>query len=636
MTKNMDPSGFSQRQSSTNHGSQRQHLDHKRPWRRVTSLASGLGVAALLLASCASQSASQSATNRSTSSSHTGGIASYALGPGDQFSWILPLENEANYENYDSNVANGLFRPLYYVGGAGTTGINYGLSIGKPPVYSNHDTVVTINLQHNYTWSNGVPVTTKDIRFFFELEAAGAKNGDYAPYLPGRMPDDITSVTYQGPYQFTLHLNHAYNPVWFTGNQLTWIYPLPVQRWDKTCLTCQVTNAAGTLTGATRVVDFLYKESAQLSTYATNPLWKVVDGPWKLTGYDPTTYHAVFQRNQRYTGAGKPKLAGYQIYSFTSSTAELDALRSGVIDFGYLPTSDLSLTSYFVHHGYVVKPWKVFYDNIAELGYTGPYRHLVDQLYLRQALQHLVDEKLYLSTTLHGNGMLDYGSAPLYPGSNYVSPALHHDPYPYSVSQARALLTSHGWRLSKGISTCVSPGTGAGHCGAGIKAGTPLTISLMYATPSAALQAQAEAFASAARAAGISIALNPQSQDTMYSIAGVCPHQGPCNWGIALYGAQEDFGQYVLVPTAGVEFAKGNYWGWGYYNPTEQRLLNDAYDQPGLAPLYRVEDYQSQQVAGLWWPVGDYEVAVVRKDLTGWDPLNPYANYMPSRWSLTN
>ena len=595
--------------------------------RRRFSVVAGIATAGLLLASCASSTSTASPTPR------TGGVASYALGPGDQFSWILPLENEANYENYDSNVSNGLFRPLYYVGGAGTTGINYALSIGTPPIYSNGDTSVTINLRHNYTWSDGVPVTTKDIRFFFELEAAGAKNGDYAPYLPGRMPNDIKRISYQGRYQFTLHLNHAYNPVWFTGNQLTWIYPLPVQSWDRTCLNCRSTNAASTPGGATKVLDFLYKESAQLSTYATNPLWKVVDGPWTLTSFDPTTYHAVFRANPRYTGAGKPKLAGYQIYSFTSATAELDALRSGLIDFGYLPTSDLGLTRYFQTHGFNVQPWKVFYDNIAELGYTGPYRHLVDQLYLRQALQHLVNEKLYLSTTLHGFGMLDYGAAPLYPGSTYVSPALHHDPYPYSIAQARSLLVSHGWKISSTMSTCVSPGTGPGHCGPGIPKGAPLRISMMYATPSTSLAAQAQAFASAARAAGITIQLNPQPQDTMYSTAGVCP-PGPCNWGIALYGAQEDFGQYVLVPTAGVEFAKGNYWGGGYYNPTEQQLLNDAYDQPGLSKLYQVENYQSRQVAGLWWTVGDYEVAVVRKSLTGWNPLNPYANYMPSRWSF--
>ncbi len=586
-------------------------------------------VAALLLASCANSSPSK--TSHSVAS---GGVASYALGAGDQFSWILPLENEANYENYNSNVSNGLYRPLYYVGGAGTTGINYPLSIGTAPIYSNGDKTVTIKLRHNYTWSDGQPVTTKDIKFFFQLEAAGAKNGDYAPYLPGRMPTDITSVSYQGSYQFTLHLNHAYNPVWFTGNQLTWIYPLPVQSWDKTCLTCRVGNVASTPSGATKVIDFLYKESGQLSTYATNPLWKNVDGPWELTGYNPTTYHAVFRANPHYTGAGKPKLAGYQIYSFTSATAELDALRSGVVDFGYLPTSDLQLSNYFQTHGYSIKPWKVFYDNIAELGYTGPYRQLVDQLYLRQALQHLVNEPLYLKTTLHGFGMLDYGSAPIYAGSNYVSPQLHHDPYPYSVAAARKLLTSHGWRLSaSGPSTCVNPGTGSNQCGAGIKKGAPLTISMMYATPSASLAAQAQAFATAAHAAGITIKLNPQLQSTMYSTAGVCP-PGPCNWGIALYGAQEDFGQYVLVPTAGVEFAKGNYWGGGYYNPTEQHLLNAAYDLPGLSRLYQVENYQSKQVAGLWWTVGDYAIAVVNKHLTGWNPLNPYANYMPSRWSL--
>jgi peptide/nickel transport system substrate-binding protein len=579
---------------------------------------------ATLLAACGSSSSAAAPAHA---------VATYALPVGDQFSWILPLENEANYENYDSNVESGMWRPLYYVGGPGTTGIDYARSIGEPPIYSHDDTWVTIKLHQDYTWSDGVPVTTSDIRFFFELEAAGARSGQYAPYLPGRMPDDIRTVRYQGPYQLTLILTHPYNPVWFTGNQLTWIYPLPQQAWDRTCLSCHDGNVAATPKGAARVLDFLYAQSSKLSTYATNPLWRVVDGPWRLVSFNPVTYHAVFQANPRYTGPGKPHLAGYAIDSFTSATAEIDALRAGSVDMGYLPLADLGLARYFRQHGYTVTPWRVFYDNIAELGYTGPWRHLVHQLYFRQALMHLVNEPLYLQTALHGFGLADYGAAPLYPGSPYVAPSLRHDPYPYSIRAARALLEAHGWSDPAGsIATCARPGSGSGECGSGIARRTKASILLMYEADSTSLAAEAQAFATAARSAGIDIQLDPKPLTTMYSIAGVCP-PGPCNWGIALYNAQEDFGQYVLVPTAGVEFAKGNYWGGGYYSPTEQRLLDAAYDHPGLSYLYRVETYQSTHVAGLWWPVGDYEIAVVSPHLGDWYPFNPYANYMPTRWT---
>jgi peptide/nickel transport system substrate-binding protein len=157
----------------------------------------------------------------------------------------------------------------------------------------------------------------------------------------------------------------------------------------------------------------------------------------------------------------------------------------------------------------------------------------------------------------------------------------------------------------------------------------------MYSSGVQSLLQQVEAFATAAASAGIEITLSGETETTMYSIAGVCP-PGPCDYGLAPYTAQEDFGQYVVVPTAGVEFAKGNYWGGGYNSTTEQHLLNVAYDRPGLSYLYDVQDYQQRQVAGLWWPVADYEIVVAKDSLGGWYPLSPYANYRPSTWYFTS
>ncbi|EQD52278.1 extracellular solute-binding protein family 5, partial [mine drainage metagenome] len=169
-----------------------------------------------------------------------------------------------------------------------------------------------------------------------------------------------------------------------------------------------------------------------------------------------------------------PYLSGYDVYSFASDAAELDAVRSGVVDFGYLSPGELRLTATLERAGYRVKPWRVFYSNMAEFGYTGPDRALVAQLYLRQALQHLVDETLYLSATLHGYGLLDYGAAPDYPGSSYVSPALRHDPYPYSIAAARRLLAAHGWvGAAGGVDRCERPGVASNDCGAGISRNRP-------------------------------------------------------------------------------------------------------------------------------------------------------------------
>ncbi len=591
--------------------------------------------ASLLLVACSTTVAPMS-DRSSTSRSVSQDVASYSLLVGDTYSWIFPLYNQANAEPWDINPDAGMWRPLYYAATPGRTGISEDLSIAEPPIYSDGDTTVTVRLKRGWVWSDGAPVTTSDVRFYFELEAAGARLKLFSGYVPGLLPDDVKSVTYQGPYQFTMHLIHRYNPAWFSGNQLTWIVPLPRQVWDKTCSTCSIGHDASSVAGADKVYKFLYAASSQLSTYSTNPLWKTVDGPWVMKSFDPATYHVVFSANRHYSGPGRPHLAGYSIYSFSSETAELDAVRSGTVDFGYLPFSDTGESSYLKSHGFTITPWKDFYNEAMEFGYTGPWKALVDQLYIRQALQHLVDEPLYIQRTLDGFGVPDYGVAPDYPGSDLVAPALRHDPYPFDVAAARNLLRSHGWTPGRhAIDECERPGTGPTECGAGIPRGKQLSLLFMYSVGSSSFTAQVEAFQSAAAEAGVGISLDGQTVNSMFSIAGVCP-PGPCKYAIAGYGDfLWDFGQGQTIPSGGEQFGSGNYWAGGYDSATANRLIAAAHTSPGLGSLYADETYLSKDVASLWWPLYDYDIALVTNRLKGWAPLNPYGNYHPSSWYFT-
>jgi len=598
-----------------------------RSQRRI-SVAAAATAATLLLAGWGGAGPALSAAKVAS-----GGVASYALTIGESFSWMFPIENSANYEGWDSNVEDGMWRPLYFAGNGASPGIDYGTSLAAPPVYSDGDRAVTVTMKKGFTWSDGVPVTNTDVKFFFELLSAG--KADDGAYIPGELPDNVTSISYSGAYQFTLHLNKAYNPAWFTGNQLTWIYPLPRQEWDRTCATCAVGHHASTPKGAKAVFTFIEDQSKDLTTYATNPLWKVVDGPWVIKSYQPTTGDAAFAANTKYTGPGKPHLAGYKIYSFTSDTAEVDAVRSGTVSFGFIPFSDIGQVSYFTRNGFTVAPWRVFYNETVELGYTSKlWGPLVDQLYIRQALQHLVNEKLFLSATLFGYGLADYGVAPDYPGSPYVSPELRTDPYPYDVNAAKALLASHGWAPGpSGVDVCKRPGTGLDDCGAGIAGGRQLSFSFMYSTGAPSFAAQVESFQATAKQAGIGITLNGQTETTMFSIGGVCPASPPCNYGLLAYsGFMWDFGQYEILPVGGNQFGKGNFFGGGYYSPTAQALIDNAHTKTGLAPLYADENYLSKDVASLWWPVSDYEIVVAQDNLRGWQALSPYANYHPSTW----
>ncbi len=623
----------------TRAGAPRRRADgwSRAPGRSRTPAPRGLGaclaVVALgagLLAACGGPKTTKTSTVPSSKKVLSGGVAVYAHSVGDDFSWILPIMNQANYEPWDQNTELMMWRPLYFAGKGSAPIVNQALSFAYPPVWSNHDSTVTIRLKHEL-WSDGKPVTTRDVEFWYNLYAANTSS--IGTYIPGDFPDNVRSVDWTSSTSFTLHLTSSVNPLWYDLNELTLIIPLPQQAWDKTSPASPVGNYDLTPAGARKVFSFLVGQSEKLSTYATNPLWKVVDGPWVLTGYNPVTYQTTLSRNAGYTGVGKPHLDSVVFETPASGTAEVDALRSGLIDYGYLPFSDYGLVSYFEQHGYTVKPWAPAYVNYAELGYTGPYRHLVDQLYIRQVLQHLVDEPLYMKTVMHNLGQYTYGPVPNIPGSPYVTAEEKVDPYPFSVAAAKQLLASHGWvPNAAGVAVCERPGDGSADCGSGIPKGQTLTLKMIYETGYPSLLAQVEAFETAAAQAGVQIQLQGLSQTTMFSVGGVCP-PGPCNWGIIIYSYYLwDYTPNDALPTAGELFGKGNYWGGGYYSPVAQRLIERSHTESGLAPLDAVENYLSRQVAGLWWPTQDTRISVVKDSLQGWQQQQAFGNPRPSQW----
>jgi peptide/nickel transport system substrate-binding protein len=599
-----------------------------RALRREVALA---GVAAgLLLASCSSGSAPASAT-RSHGVPLPGGTATFAMSHGDQFNWILPLPNEASFEPYEQNTEYSMWRPLYFAGNGASPTIDQPESLAYPPAWSNGDRTVTIRLKPRH-WSDGKPVTTRDVQFFFDL--LEANKSQIATYIPGDLPDDVTSISYPSASTFVIRLKAAVNPTWFDDNELTFVVPLPQQAWDRTSATAPVGNYDLTPAGAKAVFHFLYGQSEKLSTYATNPLWKVVDGPWVLTGYSPTTATTTLTANPAYDGPDRPRLHRVVLESFPSETAEVDALRSGGLDYGYLPLSDAALAASFRASGFTVAPWNADYIQWAQLGYTSKtYGPLVRQVYLRQALQHLVDQPLYIAKAQHGYGSVNYGPVPDTAGSPYLTSEEATNPDPYSPGAARALLRAHGWRPGPGgVLTCAHPGTGAGQCGTGIARGAPLRLLFMYQTGSPSLTAEVEAYQSAAAGIGVDLVLDPQSLTTMYSIGGVCP-PGPCNWGIILYANYFwDYGDPEVLPGAGQAFGPGNYWGGGYSSATADRLINGYHTEAGLAPLFAYENYISRQVAGLWFPSAPYQISVVKDTLREWQPQQVFGDPQPSRW----
>ena len=242
----------------------------------------GVAVAALVAAGCSSSSSSPS-----TSSSGTpikGGTVTWALPAGITNNWIWPFYSITNASVYNGSQFQWLmYRPLYMFGNNTDTdvGINYPLSPASQPVYSNGDKTVTITMK-GWKWSNGEPVDADSVLFFIHL--AMAEKANWYAYTPTLLPDNITSATASGN-TLTINLDKAYSSTWYTYNQLAELNPMPAA-WDVSSSGaaagsggCVTDSAADGWAKCKAVYTYMTAQSKDSSTYATNPLWQVVDGP---------------------------------------------------------------------------------------------------------------------------------------------------------------------------------------------------------------------------------------------------------------------------------------------------------------------------------------------------------------------
>jgi peptide/nickel transport system substrate-binding protein len=598
-------------------------------------LVAGTAAAALIIG------ASASLATVSASGSGSNATVTFALPPGENPTYIFPFVAGPVSNNIDLfQFTPFLWRPLYWFGKNGQPGINYQQSLGEAPVYSNGGKTVTVTLNQKFKWSNGQPVTNRDVELWMNIFFAEKLN--YLAYSIGSIPDDITSMSFPAstPYQFSLTFNKAYSHLYVLYDQLSQITPIPHSAWDRTSAAGPAGNYDTTKAGATAVYNFLNSQSKDESSYASNPLWKTVDGPWLVQSFSPETGAISYVPNKSYTGPGKPQIGRFEEVPFTSTTAEFDALRSGELDYGYLPSEDLSQKSYFTSHDYTVVKWPDFGFNAFFLNFTNPtVGPIFKQLYVRQAMQDLINQNQISKDVYHGQAFPTYGPVPITPKSTYLSQALLKNPYPYSVSNAKKLLSSHGWSIHvDGIDTCIKPGTGSGECGVGISKGEALNFTEEVGSGSAPFTAEVEDMQSSWSQAGIHVNLKQESEAQIYSSLGTCQNgNAGCKWEMANGGEPGGTGTYSpeYLPTPGPWFAtNGANNVQGYSNPELDALVAKTYVNSSTAAIRAASAYTGKQLPALWQPDYPYQLSVISKKLHGAIPQDPNLNLYPQDWTL--
>jgi peptide/nickel transport system substrate-binding protein len=610
---------------------------------RLRTLGGALTVVAataVLVAACSSGGTSSNAGSKSSSSAgqkQAGGTATWiGYDAGGQANWIFPVIPPQDFTTSNSQDFQWLmWRPLYWYGVNGTPAIDTSLSLGDMPVYSNGGKTATISLKP-YKWSDGQPVTARDIQFWENLVQADPD--DYGGSAPGAYPFNIVKTTVVNPSTIQFTFTKAYNTDWLLYNELSNITPLPQQVWDKTSATGPVGNYDMTKKGAAAVLAYLNSQSKQISAYATNPLWQTVDGPWRLTAFN-TNGDLTMVPNPGYSGPVKPTLSAFKIQVYTDTNAEFDALASGSgPDVGFISNVEQSSQPRLNHLGYTEAQsysFAIAYDN---LNFNNPTLGPVfKQLYIRQSLQELMDQNGIDKNYFGGDEYAVCGPIPPLPKNSYIDSYAASCPFSYNPSKAAQTLAAHGWNVVKnGVDTCQSPGTGATQCGAGIAAGTKLEIPYIYATGGIAFPKSRLQLVTDFALAGVKLDLKGLPGNEASSEAVPCTaSQSVCSWGMYNDGWVYSPDYY---PSGEDLFETGAGYNLGSYSdPKADQLiqatnLNSA-ESPQSA-LNAYQDYMVQQAPVIWESTGNVPIEY-RSNLHGLTPFNVFTALNPENWYYT-
>jgi peptide/nickel transport system substrate-binding protein len=601
--------------------------------RGLLALTATVGAAALVLSACASLSSPAASPGAPIS----GGTATWGFISGQTPTWIWPFvpiaqESVPNGQDFEQV----LYRPLYIFGNNGTSvQVNYSLSPAGAPVYSDGGRTVTVQLK-GWKWADGETVDAQDVAFWLNMMKAEKNN--YGGYTPGTLPDNLASFTVTGPDTIVLHLTKTYASTWFTYNQLAEITPMPLA-WDVTSAGAKPGSGGchTSVADCAAVFSFLNAQAKDTSSYATSPLWSVVDGPWKLSVFN-ITGNDTFVPNKAYSGSPKPRLSALKYLTYTSDTAMYTALRTGALDVGEVPPADLPEkplsqsvpSSDPLGSGYKLEPFYTYAIAYTQINFNNPTAGpMFKQLYFRQAMMYVNDQVGISKVIYRGYAYPTTGPVPPEP-ANPFEPAVElanggAGAYPFDIAKAKSLLESHGWKLVGGVMTCETPAK----CGGGIKAGAQAKFTMDYTSGTTALADQEDVYKSDAAQAGISLTLEAQS---FSALLGLGVSTNPTWQMIDLSGWAYDGPGYL--PTGEPLFLTGapsN--SGGYSNSTMNSYVQSIEDNSSMSLFHQYATFTAEQLPFIWVPQA-YFIEAVKSNLQGvtWDPMY---TFLPEYWYFT-
>ncbi|MFC0116151.1 peptide ABC transporter substrate-binding protein [Kibdelosporangium aridum] len=580
--------------------------------------------AALLAAGCSSSSGSGQSTAQN-------GTVTFALPPNATPNWILPLSIPGHLATYNSSIYQLLFVPLItYNGTSGTVGFDEKASAARKPEYSADGKTVTVTLKDNLTWADGSKLTTRDVEFWYNL--VKYNKTEWGGYAKGRMPDNMVEFKTIDEKTFQFILDKPYNPDWFTANQLVNVRPMPQKVFDKTSADGAIGDHDRTEAGAKQVFSFLVGQAKDLPTYQTNPLWKAGNGPFAVQEFT-TGGQVTLVKNPKYTGDDAAKVDKVVFKPFTSADAEFNVLQTGGVDYGYLASANLNQRSSLESKGYQVQPWKGWAITYIPYNFNNPQAcPIFKQLYVRQAIQHAVDQDSIVKNIWRDMAVAGYGPVPQDPSSPFLSDTQKNNPYPFDIAQGKALLESHGWTIgADGVAACIDPS----RCGTGISAGTQLKFTLLAESGSKETDNMMAELKSSLSKIGVALELKQAPLNTVLGNSKACQPTAPeCSWQMSFFGTQGSW-YFNAYPSGERIFGTGATSNLGSYSdPKADELIAASTSTADHDSIKAYGDYLTKDLPVIWLPNPVYQISAVKKNVNigNQDPL---AAMQPQRWTVS-
>jgi peptide/nickel transport system substrate-binding protein len=496
-------------------------------------------------------------------------VAAWINGP-DSFNPLVAASSAARM------IADVIFSPLIDIGPdllpRWSTSLAYKVDIadsGKRYV---------LHLRQNARWSDGRPLTAKDVAFSIEL-------GNNPLLLQGHSSEFSLMRSVRALDAYTVEVRIAQPSPAFLMNALGQTWPLPEHLLRK-------------------YPPMSEAEAKFVNTDIAFNQHPIVSGPFRIERNVPDAF-LVLQRNPLYWGP-QPKLdeIAFRVYP------QQDSLYAAV-DAGEVDVTDIPPNLWRIHdrlrgnHKFINWPWNVTFLLLPN--YHDPDIAWIHDPRMKQAMLYAIDRQFIIRGLMSGQADVLNGPIPSF--SPYYDPNVVK--YPYDPVKARALLDAAGWRMQDGVRT---------------KHGKALRITLKTGGASDAIASNiAELVQANLRSIGIDCVLQNEELQTFFVDLHNSRFQLALR-GVILDPYPDDYKWYYSTQTR----ANGGFNAGFYSNPQIDEAIfaarTAASPQAARAALNRYQELASVELPVLYL-YSNRLGAVVPANMSGYDldPLAPAA-----------